>query len=789
MTGADGGSNAGNYPAYLFHQGTNFNAYKYMGAHPEGDGVYFRVWAPGAENIFLCGDFNSWNSCDTPMKRITDAGIWECYVPAGRFADDKTRYKYRIVRGAGEHLKADPYAFYSELHMKTASKLYDIGGYEWSDGGYMQSRRNIMSRHSDGTIYNCPINIYEMHLGSWRTRDGKTTAGDEEGENYLSYGEIADELIPYVKKMGYTHIELMPVMEHPFDGSWGYQVCGFYAPTSRFGSPKDFMSFVDRLHKAGVGVILDWVPAHFPKDEHGLYEFDGGPLYEYQGGDRMEHKGWGTRCFDVGRGEVQSFLISNAMYWCLEYHIDGLRVDAVASMLYLDYDREPGQWVPNSEGTNKNLESIAFFKKLNGVINGTFPDVMMIAEESTAFAALTKPTDEGGLGFTLKWNMGWANDMFDYISLDPLYRRFGHKKLTFSLMYAFGENYILPVSHDEVVHGKKSLLDKNFGEYEQKFAGYRAFTMHQIGHPGKKMTFMGSEYGPFREWDYENQLEWFMLGYPAHRGLQLFSAELNHFYLAHSQLWDTDFSWDGFKWLEADAADDNVIIYERFSRDGGRLIAAVNFSGAPRYNYPVYIDGDWICAFSSDEERFGGGGRVKREYTGEDGVIKLDMPPLSAIYLVPDEHKSGVLNLKHDIGEADSAPYEPSSAPAPAEDQLFEQNVKSAAKAKAGNGEVKPKKPRTVKAKADSGEVKPEKPRTVKAKAGDGEVKPEKPRTAKAKVNSGEVKPEKPRTVKAKADSGEVKPKKPRTVKAKADSGEVKPKKPRASRKSGTEAD
>ena len=361
-------------PAYLFHQGTNYASYEYLGAHISDDGsrVIFRVWAPGADHIFLCGDFNDWDVSDTPLARITEGGVWEASVPSEVFKNGCDRYKYRICRGSSEHLKSDPYAFYSETLKNTASRVYDIDTYEWHDRGWMSYRKRTMAPAGRGEKkYSCPINIYEMHLGSWRTRDGKTT---KDGDAYLSYSEIADELIPYVKRMGYTHVELMPVMEHPYDGSWGYQVCGYYAPTSRFGDPGDFMSFVDRLHCAGIGVILDWVPAHFPKDEHGLYQFDGGLLYEYQGRDRMEHAGWGTRCFDVGRNEVQCFLVSNAMFWLTKYHADGLRIDAVASMLYLDYDRAPGEWIPNKDGNNKNLEAIAFFKKLNGNVAHSLSD-------------------------------------------------------------------------------------------------------------------------------------------------------------------------------------------------------------------------------------------------------------------------------------------------------------------------------------------------------------------------------------------------------------------------------
>ena len=446
---------------FLFHQGTNFRAYEYMGCHPLGkDRIVFRTWAPKADSIDLVSDFTGWDE-GIPFEKVSENGIWHAIVDipyselVGKF------YKFRVTGGGVTRYKSDPYAFESQTLEKTASIVAKPSDFAWNDSNWLKHRKSIFAggRH----FYSAPMNIYEMHLGSWRTRDG---ADNSDGKHYLNYREIADLLVPYVKHLGYTHIELMPIAEYPFDGSWGYQVCGYYAPTSRFGTPDDFRYFVNTLHAAGIGVILDWVPAHFPKDEHGLFEFDGHPLYEYTGKDRMEHKGWGTRCFDVGRPEVQSFLVSNALYWLREFHLDGLRIDAVASMLYLDYDRKPGEWIPNAYGENKNLEAISFFRKLNTAIFGEFGDVLMIAEESTAWPMVTGPVDKGGLGFNFKWNMGWSNDMFDYVARDPLFRRYDHEKLTFPLMYAFSENYILPVSHDEVVHGKKSLLDKMFGEYD-----------------------------------------------------------------------------------------------------------------------------------------------------------------------------------------------------------------------------------------------------------------------------------------------------------------------------------
>ena len=472
-----------NAAEYLFHEGTNYKAYEYLGAHRSGDGYAFRVWAPNAESVWLVGDFCDWHT-GVRMQRTTEGGIWEAEIATAHQGD---RYKYKIEGRNGTHLKSDPYGYECELPPATASVVCDIEGYKWRDEGWLARRRR-----KSGNAYSEPMNIYEINLGSWKKKAN--------GE-YYTYAEIAADLAPYVKQMGYTHVELMPVSEHPFDGSWGYQVSGYYAPTSRFGAPKDFMAFVDSMHEAGIGVILDWVPAHFPKDEHGLYEFDGQPLYEYQGADRIEHSGWGTRRFDVGRNEVESFLVSNAEYWIEKYHIDGLRVDAVASMIYLDYDRAPGEWIPNVYGDNRCLEAIAFFRKLNSHIKGAHPDVLMIAEESTAWANITT-FENGGLGFDMKWNMGWMNDSLSYAELDSIYRKYHHDKITFSLTYSFGERYILPISHDEVVHGKKSLLDKMSGEYWQKFASMRAFLGYMMTHPGKKLTFMGCEYGQFREWDY-----------------------------------------------------------------------------------------------------------------------------------------------------------------------------------------------------------------------------------------------------------------------------------------------
>ena len=638
-------------PIYLFHQGTNFRAYDFLGVHREEDDgkikYYFRVWAPNAKNVSLCSSFTDWED-GLSMQRVNKEGIWELLIESDKPLEGEF-YKYRVVGKNGQaHMKADPYAFESETLKKTASIIPHISEHQWKDSAWLKKRSATVCPKQRGFkpkvthFYSAPLNIYEMHLGSWRTRDGESTV---DGEHYLNYREIADKLAPYMKEMHYTHIELMPVMEHPFDGSWGYQICGYYAPTSRYGTPDDFRYFIEKMHENDIGVILDWVPAHFPKDEHGLYEFDGQPLYEYQGTDRQENRGWGTRCFDVGRPEVQSFLISNALYWLREFHADGLRVDAVASMLYLDYDRNPGEWIPNPDGGNHNLEAIAFFKKLNTEIFSEFPDVLMIAEESTSWPMITKPVDKGGLGFNFKWNMGWANDMYDYIETDPIARKYKHNKLTFPLMYAFSENYILPVSHDEVVHGKKSLVDKCFGSYDEKFACMRTFIMYMMTLPGKKLMFMGTEYAQFREWDFENQLEWFMTEYPRHIEMQRFVAEINKFYLENSELWEIDDSWDGFEWIEADLADLNIIAYRRKNKKGRELITVLNFAPVERESFRLKVPklGRYEEVLTTDKYEFGGknvlnsDGMRSHPITDKDGnklsVIDIRLPALGGVIL------------------------------------------------------------------------------------------------------------------------------------------------------------
>lgn len=560
--------------AYYFHQGTNYRAYQYLGCNistSKTKNIYtFRTWAPMADSVSLVSDFAGW---DTPiyMKKATENGVWECSFESKASLNGKV-YKFRIERNGRTFLKGDPYASFSRGGADGASIIYH-SNYRWGDSVWLKRRKSTV-KNTDKSYLPIPVNIYELHFGSFIRH--------EEDNRYYSYREMADVLIPYIKYMGYTHVEFLPLTEYPYDGSWGYQVCSFFAPTSRFGTPDDFRYLIDMLHQNGIGVIMDWVPAHFPKDEWGLYEFDGGPLYEYQGVDRQDSETWGTRFFDLGREEVQSFLISSAMYFLREFHIDGLRVDAVASMIYLDYDRKPGAWIPNINGGRENLEAVAFLRKLNSVIFSCLPDVLMIAEESGSFAGITHPVSDGGLGFNLKWNMGWANDFYDYIMTDPYYRKYKHKALNFPLLYAFTENYVMPISHDEVVHGKLSLINKMYGSYEDKFKQMRAFLLLMMTYPGKKLLFMGTEFAQFREWDYENSIEWFMLDYPIHRAMREYTASLNRFYLARKELWELDFEASGFEWILADESDKNTVAYKRKSIDGDYLTVVINFSGVPQ---------------------------------------------------------------------------------------------------------------------------------------------------------------------------------------------------------------
>lgn len=615
-------------PVYLFHQGTNAHAWELLGAHRQLNGkTNFCTWAPHATAISVVGDFNGWDAAANPMTRLNEQGLWGATV---ELTHDYDCYKYQITTANGRTLyKADPFAFHTQTPPENASKIYRLAGYRWHDAEWMTERAAQDAR-------SLPVNIYELHIGSWRRNaDG----------NYYSYLQLAEELPTYLTEMGYTHVELLPPTEHPYDGSWGYQVTGYYAPSSRYGTPHDFMALVDALHEAGIGVIMDWVPAHFPKDEFGLYEYDGACCYEYSDPAKWEHKDWGTRVFDFGRTEVQSFLTSSANFWAHTYHIDGIRVDAVASMLYLDYGRQEGEWRPNINGGRENLEAVAFLRKLNSTVLSEHPGFLMIAEESTAWPLVTRPPEIGGLGFNFKWNMGWMNDTLFYTSLDPYFRSYNHDKLTFSMMYAFSENFVLPISHDEVVHGKGSLLNKMPGDYNQKFAGLRTFMGYMMTHPGKKLLFMGCEFGQFIEWDYHKQLDWMLLDYESHRKTKDYIRALNHYYLAHPALWQVEDNWDGFRWLNADDNTRSVITYYRADEKGKKSLVLCNFAASRWEDYRMGVPeaGTYRVALCSEEEQYGGAGFDRETlYRSEEQPlgqwahsITLDVPPLSCMILEP----------------------------------------------------------------------------------------------------------------------------------------------------------
>ena len=724
------------FDLYLFHQGTNYHAYEMLGAHfVESDGkkgVRFAVWAPHAKSISVVGDFNEWDTRVNPMTRGRDGEIWEVFVPG---IEEGAIYKYAIEPqwGGPRIMKADPYGFYAEKKPNTASRVYDLSKYEWKDGDWFEQKKE--------SSYERPMLTYEVHAGSWRrTKDGE----------YLSYRDLADQLIDYVKKMNYTHIEFMPLCEHPFDGSWGYQITGYYAVTSRFGTPDDFRYLVDKAHENGIAVIMDWVPGHFCKDEQGLRHFDGQTLYESDNEQLAENWEWGTTNFDYGRTEVQSFLISNAMFWFEEFHIDGLRIDAVANMLYLNYGRKDGEWTPNKYGDTGNLEAMDFLKKLNESIFKYHPQALMIAEESTAWPLISKPVYMGGMGFNYKWNMGWMNDMLKYMSLDPIYRKWNHDKVTFSFMYAFSENFVLPLSHDEVVHGKCSLISKMPGDYWQKFAGLRTFFAYWIAHPGKKLLFMGGEFGQFIEWNYDDSLDWHLpQQYPMHKKMLEYSRALNKFYCDHKALWQVDFDWNGFQWIDCNDNENSVVSFIRKAEDPSDYIVAVcNFTPEVRHDYRIGVPekGSYIEVFNSDDEAFGGSGvknegEIKTEdvkWHDRDQSILLTVPPMATIYL---RHKGQVASGRNSFDEA------------PAELEVRGHEEKSSAD-KAEAAEAMPKK--TVKRRTAAKKVEPS-----EGAPADKPKRRGRPRMTEEEKAAAKAKREAEKAAKAAAE-GEAAPKKAR---------------------------
>ena len=633
---------------YYYHTGTSTHAYEFLGCHPENrdgvDGFVFRVWAPNARAVSVVGDFNYWNPEDLYMNKISE-GIWEAWTPN---AQEGQAYKYLIHHWSGRRVhKMDPVGFQSCKAPDTSSIITRLDNYKWHDSLWM-------ARQARRAPLDSPINIYEMHLGSWRRT--------WDGNRYLSYADMAEQLPGYLKDMGYTHVELMPVSEYPYDPSWGYQVSNYYSPTSRYGTPDELKLLIDKLHQAGIGVILDWVPAHFPKDEYGLYEFDGGCTYEYQDPMMNEHAEWTTRIFDWGRPEVKSFLISNAVYWLNEFHVDGIRVDAVSSMLYLDYARP--NYRPNRYGGRENLEAIDFLRELNKACFNVRKGIITCAEESTAFPLVTRPPEDGGLGFLLKWNMGWMNDTLKYMKEDPIYRKYKHNMLTFSMTYAYSENFILPLSHDEVVHLKGSLLNKMPGDYFWKFAGARLLRGYQMAHPGKKLSFMGAELGQFTEWNFNKDIDWTVLDYEMHQKINLFYKELNHFYKEHSELWADDLSWEGYQWIQPDDGDSSVLAFRRIDpKKGKELICVLNFTPVLREDYRLGLPkaGTYEPVFCSDDWRYGGTNQLPhtvvsekvgyREYENS-GLFRIS--PMSITFYVRKPERKG----KKKVEAAVEAPAE-----------------------------------------------------------------------------------------------------------------------------------
>ena len=747
------------YDTFLFHQGTNCRAYEMLGAHlteENGEkGVRFTVWAPNAKEVSVVGEFNHWDTRVNKMSKIDDGEIWKIFIPGIKEGDV---YKYAIMpQHGGPHImKADPYGYHAEVAPATASRVYDMNHYEWQDAEWQEKKKRTQS-------YGQPMLTYEVHLGSWR----RTPEG-----NQLSYRDMAEQLVNYVKEMNYTHIEFMPLCEHPYEGSWGYQATGYYAATSRFGAPDDLRYLIDKAHQAGIGIIMDWVPGHFCKDDPGLRDFDGRNLYESDNPQRADNAGWGTTNFDYGRTEVQSFLISNAIFWMDQYHIDGLRIDAVANMLYLDYGRQQGEWQANKYGGNGNLEAIDFLHKLNEAVFREYPQALMIAEESTSWPNISKPVYMGGMGFNYKWNMGWMNDTLSYFSLDPIYRKWHHDKITFSMMYAFSENFVLPLSHDEVVHGKCSLINKMPGDYWQKFAGLRAFFGYWMAHPGKKLLFQGGEFGQFVEWKWDTSLDWHLPEkYEMHTKMLEFSKNLNKFYVENKEFWQVDFDWGGFEWIDCDNADDSMLSFIRRADDGEFVIAICNFTPAVRHGarFGVPKAGIYEEVFNSDAAEFGGSNVLNENdipsqevpWNNKAQSIQVTVPPLATIYLRlkkerPIKGQPETDNTNEAAAEAKAVEAEPAveAAPAPeAEAAPAEEIVAEAPKKRRGRPKM------TAEEKAAAAEKRAQK-KAEKAAAEKAEAeKPAAKKTAKTAAKKTAAKKTAAKKTAAKAESDEAKPK------------------------------